>query len=210
MDTVGYSNKIMGNVLEVGCGVGAFSQKLGERSENVIGLDLDRKAINCAKSFNRDVDFVVGDAQHLPFKKDVFTLGICAETLEHVPDDAKALSELHKVTKGSGHLFVTVPNYISSGRFTQFLRSMLRRWGQPKDLHVYHYLKIRKLFVRTHLKIVEMKGANLVHFPFVNFRLRSQDSALRKVLFYLDEKVGRTLSFLGTTIGVIAKPLKNI
>lgn len=206
MNGVGYPNRIRDNVLEVGCGLGSFCKILSEKCENTIGLDLDKKALNCAKNFNRKVDFVVGDAHHPPFKEEAFILVVCAETLEHVFDDEKTLGELHRVTKRSGHLLVTIPNYLSIGRLNQFLLSLIPgAWNQPKDLHIFHYLKIKKLLARRHLKILEIKGTNFICVPFVNSRLRSQESNLKKFLCYIDKKFGAKLSFLGTTIGVLAK-----
>jgi len=45
----------------------------------------------------------------LPFAAGSFDLAVCAEVLEHIPDDAAALSEIHRVLVPGGALALSVP-----------------------------------------------------------------------------------------------------
>lgn len=58
------------------------------------------------KSSNTDIN---GDIENLPFKDSTFDLFICSHVLEHVNDDAKALSELFRVTKKNGVGIIMAP-----------------------------------------------------------------------------------------------------
>ncbi|MDP9408079.1 MAG: methyltransferase domain-containing protein, partial [Actinomycetota bacterium] len=54
---------------------------------------------------------VRGDALRLPFPDATFDRVVAAEVLEHLPDDAGALTELVRVLRPGGRLAVTVPRW---------------------------------------------------------------------------------------------------
>lgn len=49
------------------------------------------------------------DIQNLPFEDDSFDFILCSHVLEHIPDDRRAMGELHRVTKPGGCALVDVP-----------------------------------------------------------------------------------------------------
>jgi ubiquinone/menaquinone biosynthesis C-methylase UbiE len=53
---------------------------------------------------------VRGNITNLPYQDNTFDLTICSETLEHIPDYQKAISEIFRVTKRNGYVLITVPN----------------------------------------------------------------------------------------------------
>ena len=54
---------------------------------------------------------MVGDALRLPFPDATFDRVICAEVLEHVPDDRAAMAEIARVLRPGGTAAVTVPRF---------------------------------------------------------------------------------------------------
>ena len=56
-------------------------------------------------------DFIVGDAQNLPFKDGAFDKSLCTEVFEHIPDDRRGIAEFVRVTKPGAHVAVSVPAY---------------------------------------------------------------------------------------------------
>jgi SAM-dependent methyltransferase len=52
------------------------------------------------------------DAVRLPFTDSVFDRVIAAEVMEHIPDDAGAMSELARVLRPGGTIAVTVPAWL--------------------------------------------------------------------------------------------------
>lgn len=97
-------------VLEVGCGPGELSQRIGEElCASVIALDISPRMVELARG--RGVHARVGDAQALPFEDASFDLAVAAWMLYHVPDVSRALSELARVLRPGGHL-VAVTNYL--------------------------------------------------------------------------------------------------
>jgi len=56
-------------------------------------------------------DFILADAQHLPFKDGAFDKVMCTEVLEHIPDDHQGIDELYRVAKPNADVAVSVPRY---------------------------------------------------------------------------------------------------
>ena len=56
---------------------------------------------------------VQGDAQTLPFADKSFDVVVSCETIEHLPRVRAAISEMYRVTRPGGRLFLTTPNYFN-------------------------------------------------------------------------------------------------
>ncbi|MFZ2071480.1 MAG: class I SAM-dependent methyltransferase [Halobacteriota archaeon] len=105
------------NYLDVGCGYGVNSCIFGRDFNNVICLDFElssKKVKECrsrigSKSY-KNLAFVRGDAQSLPFKRDSFDLISAFSVIEHVPDKREMLKELLGVVKKDGELVLQFPN----------------------------------------------------------------------------------------------------
>jgi len=101
-------------VLDCACGTGYGSRMLREAggAASVVGVDIERKAIEYANK-NHRVDatsFICssGDCLALPNASvDVVT---SFETLEHVPDDVALVEEFHRVLRPDGILIISTPN----------------------------------------------------------------------------------------------------
>lgn len=102
--------KMAAPILDLGCGDGIFAMLTFGKKVINMGLDLDPKEI--AKARQREVyqETVVGDAQALPFKSDLFKTVVSNSFLEHVPQVDKALKEVCRVLKPGGEFVFTVPN----------------------------------------------------------------------------------------------------
>lgn len=90
------------SVLDVGCGNGFVTRHLN--APRVVGLDPSEEALR-----HFDGESVVGWANDLPFPAESFDAAVCAEVLEHLPDDVftRAVAELCRVAKH--HLIIGVP-----------------------------------------------------------------------------------------------------
>ena len=99
------------HVLEIACGRGGFVRELLRAGAHVTGCDFSLAALRVARSKQTSAALAQGDAQNLPFAANSFDLVISCETIEHVPDVAAALAEMHRVTRPGGRLLLTTPNY---------------------------------------------------------------------------------------------------
>ena len=102
-------NTTIGNqgfVLEVGSGL----SPMVTNTNNVVYSELSWEALRILKRRQGRGSYVAADGMRLPFKAGIFDHTICSEVLEHVADDRKALQELARVLKPSGHLIITFPH----------------------------------------------------------------------------------------------------
>ncbi len=89
------------------------------------------------------VDFHA-DLQSLPFESGTFDFFICSHVLEHVPDDRKAIRELHRITRpgGSGLLMAPVDSAIETTLEDLSITDAGERWrlfGQDDHLRLYSH-----------------------------------------------------------------------
>jgi SAM-dependent methyltransferase len=112
-------------VLEIGGGRSGLAGKLfpGARVTN---LDLDPVY---GSDPRRSAPFVLADATRLPFRAGAFDVVSFFDVLEHIPDDAAAVSEAQRVSRGQ--VLVTSPN--ERWRFP-YHRAF--QWFCPTDLEV--------------------------------------------------------------------------
>jgi 2-polyprenyl-3-methyl-5-hydroxy-6-metoxy-1,4-benzoquinol methylase len=106
------------NLLDVGCGTGAFTigaTRLGYRS---LGLSWDarnqRVAQERAKMCSAEgAEFQVQDVRQLDKRTDLndsFDVAICCECIEHILDDNKVMRDIARCLKPGGTLLLTAPN----------------------------------------------------------------------------------------------------
>ncbi|NSW94939.1 MAG: arsenite methyltransferase [Bacteroidales bacterium] len=102
-------------VLDLGSGAGndCFVARalVGEKGF-VTGLDMTEQMIirareNCSKLNYRNVEFVLGDIESMPFEAEKFDVVISNCVLNLVPDKSKAFSEIFRVLKPGGHFCVS-------------------------------------------------------------------------------------------------------
>jgi len=91
-------------ILDIGCGQGAFTRALQQRSElsEMIGLDISLSQIPIeAKRYNT-IEFVNADANFLPFKDNSFDFVFSGQVIEYIPDPDYYLSEMFRVLMVGG------------------------------------------------------------------------------------------------------------
>jgi ubiquinone/menaquinone biosynthesis C-methylase UbiE len=109
-------------VLDVACGVGYGSYYLTKNgAKRVIGVDISKDAITYAKAHYTDskIKFIARDVTNLPFSDNFFDVIVSFETIEHVREYEKYLSECKRILKKGGIFICSSPNKrISSPRGT--------------------------------------------------------------------------------------------
>jgi SAM-dependent methyltransferase len=97
-----------GIVLENGCGLGEYLQRLEPDAEMAVGLDIEFERLLEAKKNARNLVCAAGEA--LPFRREIFDLVISNEVIEHVRDDREAVNQSIQVMMKSGRLILFCPN----------------------------------------------------------------------------------------------------
>ena len=139
-------------VLEIGCGRGGFSQYLLECGADLVAADFSDSAVtitNQLLSNKPNFEAVVADIQNMPFPDNTFDVVISLETLEHVPDPDKGLTELLRVTKPGGRTIVSTPNYFGLlglyRTYREFTGKGFSEVGQPINHPLKLIDRVRKL-----------------------------------------------------------------
>lgn len=102
-------------VLDVGCGTGAVLALLHEKypDRRYVGLDLTPEMIEVARAkVAPGMEFVVGDAENLPFDKASFDAVLCSNSFHHYPNPAAFLAGALRVLRPGGRLILR--DYTSS------------------------------------------------------------------------------------------------
>jgi len=96
--------------LDASCGGGFFVDFFSQLGVKVVGADISVNAMLRAKRINPRTRFVAASAEEaLPFADASFDIVWFGETLAHLFDGHRALSEFNRVLKPSGHLILTTP-----------------------------------------------------------------------------------------------------
>ncbi len=86
------------SVIDIGCGTGVHAAALADRGLDVVGVDLDPDMIARARESFPAVEFVVGNAQHLPTER-LFDAALSNAALHWMPDQGTALASIRSVLK---------------------------------------------------------------------------------------------------------------
>jgi 2-polyprenyl-3-methyl-5-hydroxy-6-metoxy-1,4-benzoquinol methylase len=171
-----YLNEGM-NVLDFGCGQGAFSQRLVDAGMTVDACDIDTSNIKAKVHRIIALDLNKKDIKEsIPDKYDVV---VALEIIEHLQNPWKYLDDSIQLLKPGGIIILTTPNisnFISRLRF--FMRGTLIAFEKP-DLNHGHitplsFVQLENLFDQYQLEIIEKGYAGTIPlFHFYDFSIFS-------------------------------------
>jgi SAM-dependent methyltransferase len=117
--------------LDVGCGTGVFTQLILDtcRPAAVIAVDPAPAQIDHARlqPVAQRAEFLLADAQSLPFPDGAFDIVASALVLNFIPDRALALEQMRRVARSDGVVAGYVWDYTVERSPTSFLRMGLRQ-----------------------------------------------------------------------------------
>ena len=102
------AEQLNGMVLENGCGVGQYLERLAQKARLAVGIDIEFERLREAKRSNPNLVCAVGE--HLPFKRSQFDMILSNEVIEHVQDDQQAMAEMARVLTIGGRAQIFCPN----------------------------------------------------------------------------------------------------
>ncbi len=139
-------------VLDVGCGRGELTSKLGKYCKEIIGIDSSIKKLKQAKK-SKKVKYKKALAEKLPFKDKSFDCIIIIVTLHHMKNKNKILREIKRVLKDKGKLII-----LESGIHTKFekiCKDLKKEYPIRKQAKLY--LNKQRILKKELYKIVEFK-----------------------------------------------------
>ncbi|MDI6805478.1 MAG: methyltransferase domain-containing protein [Candidatus Bathyarchaeia archaeon] len=97
-------------VLDVGCGTGILFDYIAEKAETIVGLDISKKILLCAKNRAKNfgnVHLILADADNIPIKENVFTHVFGITVLQNMPNPTKTLREIRRIAKENAAIVVS-------------------------------------------------------------------------------------------------------
>jgi ubiquinone/menaquinone biosynthesis C-methylase UbiE len=98
--------------LDLGCGTGLTTNLLMKTRNETVGLDLTWRLLKTAQGKYSKHNFspINGEITNIPFKDKSFERIICLNTLEHIEDIEKALSEISRICTDDGTFLFDIPS----------------------------------------------------------------------------------------------------
>lgn len=121
--------------LDVGSGKGRLAVPLAKLGMQVVALDISSEMLSFAQNRARkysidNIMFVVADAENLPFINQTFDSVLCIETLVHLPNPDKTMTEISCVVRHGGIVAALVDckgllNSLRTKDFRKFVKFVL-------------------------------------------------------------------------------------
>ena len=98
-------------ILDIGTGTGVFIpfllSKIGSNG-HIAALDIAEEMLQKAKAkgFNGDIDYLCANATDIPIDNETFDAVVCYSSFPHFQDKSRACSEMNRVIKNGGRLFI--------------------------------------------------------------------------------------------------------
>jgi ubiquinone/menaquinone biosynthesis C-methylase UbiE len=153
------------NILDIGCGLGDLTARLGQSNPQhaVFGVDITENAVKWGARHYPDVRFSMGALPKLSFHDRKFDLVLCLDVIYYLNDEdrIKAVHHINRVLKKDGYVL---------------LSSMLSRDGRYLDEHVV----INELKDAFSIEAIHYEYRNYYEIPLSRL-IRRMDKA-RKLL----------------------------
>lgn len=121
--------------LEIGCGTGIVTAALARSAEHVVATDYSSRMLATTEARLRregltNVELAEANVEALPYADGRFDVTVAANVLHLVPDVARALREMRRVTRDGG--LVVVPTYChAETRRSRLVSRLLAVTGFP-------------------------------------------------------------------------------
>jgi len=199
--------RIKGNILENGCGVGMYVEHLAPVGGTVLGLEYDFE--RAAEAHINSPHILNGAGESLPLPSSTFDLILSHEVIEHVQDDRAAICEIVRALRSpdpesgrpGGRAVIFCPNrgypfethgiywkgkyYFGNKLFVNYLPRSSRDKLAP-HVRVYSRHDMQQLFEGLPVKLVEQ---TIIFGAYDNIiaRFGPLGKILRKILQFLEK-----------------------
>jgi len=156
-------------VLDLGCGLGIQTLCLGKKCNNIVGIDIDKDAIDFAESLSSKMQgkisskFMCCSLEEASFSSDYFDKVFSICVIEHISDYEKVIDEIYRVLKPGGVFAFSV-----DALTTIDSPELLNR--HKHDHHVMKYFSLNELF-----QLLLKKGfKNITVYPILKSNFAKQ------------------------------------
>lgn len=94
-------------VLDIGAGTGRLTNILTQKGAEVTALDISKEMLEVLRRKNPLIKTVIGVAENLSFKDNIFDLVVSTFLIVHLKDFTKFFNEVYRVLKNDGLFLLT-------------------------------------------------------------------------------------------------------
>jgi ubiquinone/menaquinone biosynthesis C-methylase UbiE len=163
-------------ILDLGCGVGAYSHDISKKNKNIISLDNSYNALKFGREYYKIRYPIQSTALKLPFKNDSFNIVFMVEVIEHIENQDELFSELNRILRPSGVLLITTSPIKSFVLFPIIQRIRGNKWlhkvitpfdvSGEKHVAIQHPKDIINRLSKQGFKIIEKRYWNAFHMSY--------------------------------------------
>lgn len=145
-------------ILDIGCGDAKYFIKLKNKYNEFYGIELSNIHFETAKKLFPDGNYMVADANKLPFENCFFDTIISFGAFEHNEDIGNIFKECYRVLNKGGIFLFSVPNYYST--YFPYLYIYNKLKGYDIDASIGHNYSMN--YLKLNLKKVGFKNVKTV------------------------------------------------
>jgi ubiquinone/menaquinone biosynthesis C-methylase UbiE len=188
-------------LLEIGCGMGTDLLQFARGGARCTGIDLTPRSVQITRHrfalYGLPGEFMIADAEHLPFRDESFDVAYSNGVLHHTPDTAGAIHEIHRVLRKGGVAKVMLYHKHSLNYWGDIilrrgiLRGDLLRGLSPQEI-MSRYVEYSEYDARPLVKVYSRREAHALfaRFSEVNIEI---EHLLRRELRFLNSLVSEGL-----------------
>ncbi|MBI2105972.1 methyltransferase domain-containing protein [Candidatus Woesearchaeota archaeon] len=199
-------------ILDLGCSGGILLKEIIKRGfSDVIGIDLDKSAIDLAKK--QGINAIIADATKTNFKDETFDLIIASDILEHLEDDNKALNEWNRTLKKSGKIIIFVPAFKFLWRKHDEENQHKRRYSKSDLLSRLKLsgLKVKRISYWNMSSLLPLIIMKLINSKSEDNLNKTKINAVLKNIIYLENFIATKFNIpIGVSLFVIAEKIRKI
>lgn len=155
-------SKAQNSILDAGSGPGHFIislQKKLKKDFKYLGVDITKEHVSDGNKIfdkNPNYNFIYGDVRKLPVKDNMYDISLCSNTIPHIPNVCKAISELVRVSKNDVFIRMLVGNEILITK-----KALTKTLDENCELTSFMYVNIyTEDFIK---KVVGNKGSVIIY-----------------------------------------------
>lgn len=158
-------------VLDVGCGTGNYTLELAQKDIKAVGIDFSFDMVLFAKTKAEtqglEANFVVGNAEAMPFKSNVFdgVLGVTA--LCFISDAETAVVEINRVMKKGGLVILGELNRFSYWALLRRIKGLFKK-SSYRGASFFGLKRVQGLLQESGFR--DLKWSSCIYFPPVSLQ----------------------------------------
>lgn len=104
-----------GKLLDIGCGFGFFLETANEKNWETTGVEISNTAVKACTSKGLRMHHGALETAH--FQNNEFDVIVLIETIEHVLQPEKLITEIHRILRPGGLVYLSTPNFNALNRY---------------------------------------------------------------------------------------------